>query len=113
MNVIDNAIKYTKKGGVEVSVREKDKNTLLIKITDTGLGMDKKQTTQIFEKFNRGTAGKTSWDSGSGLGLSIAKKFTELHYGKIWAESEGKGKGATFYIELLTNLAIIENNQLL
>jgi signal transduction histidine kinase len=100
MNVVDNAIKYTEKGGIEIRVREKGKNAVLIEIADTGLGMDKGQTNKIFEKFSRGTAGEVSWASGAGLGLFIAKKFTELHHGKIWAESKGINKGSTFYIEL-------------
>jgi len=101
MNIIDNAIKYTKIGGIVVRVTTlKNKNKILIQIADTGLGMEKKQITQIFKKFKRGKAGEISWASGAGLGLFIAKKFTELHHGKIWAESKGINKGSTFYIEL-------------
>jgi signal transduction histidine kinase len=99
MNIIDNAIKYTEIGGIVVKATTL-KNKILIQITDTGLGMDKKQIKQIFKKFKRGSAGEISWSSGAGLGLFIAKKFTELHRGKIWAESKGINKGSTFYIEL-------------
>ncbi|MBU0476444.1 ATP-binding protein [Patescibacteria group bacterium] len=55
---------------------------------------------RIFESFARGAAGTALWIEGAGLGLYVAKKYLELHQGKIWAESEGKGKGSTFYIEL-------------
>jgi len=101
INVIDNAIKYTEIGGIIVEATTlKNKDKILIQIADTGLGMDKKQITQIFKKFKRGSAGEISWSSGAGLGLFVAKKFTELHDGKIWAESKGINKGSTFYIEL-------------
>jgi len=103
MNLIDNAIKYTEKGGITVKVnrkKSKGKNKVLIAISDTGLGMDKEQINQIFEKFQRGATGEKAWTGGAGLGLFIAKKFVELHQGKIWAESEGEGKGSTFFIEL-------------
>jgi len=104
MNIIDNAIKYTETGGITIKTTEsKNKKKILIQISDTGLGMDKKQSKQIFEKFERGSAGKTSWASGAGLGLFIARKFTELHHGKIWAESKGVNKGSAFYIELPIN----------
>ena len=62
--------------------------------------MSKNQLSQIFEKFKRGKAGETSWSKGAGLGLFIAKKFVQLHNGKIWAESKGIGKGTEFFIEL-------------
>jgi len=106
MNIIDNAIKYTAKGGIEVSVRlwmDESDQRVLVKIKDTGAGMDKKQLSQIFKKFKRGKAGETSWSKGAGLGLFIAKKFVELHKGKIWAESKGIGKGTKFFIELPIN----------
>ncbi len=62
--------------------------------------MTKEDQEKIFESFSRGKAGTAFWSAGLGLGLYIAKKFTELHGGKIWTESEGEGKGSTFYIEL-------------
>ncbi|MBU4023179.1 HAMP domain-containing histidine kinase [Patescibacteria group bacterium] len=99
MNIIDNAIKYTEKGGIIIKCKMKNEK-LKITIADTGLGMSKEQLGEIFQKFNRGTAGETHWASGAGLGLYIAKEFTELHNGKIWAESGGEGKGSTFNIEL-------------
>jgi len=105
MNLIDNAIKYTQKGGIDVKAelkRTESSKNILITIRDTGAGMDKEQLGQIFQKFKRGKAGQTNWSSGSGLGLFIAKKFVQLHNGKIWAESKGNNKGTTFFIELPT-----------
>jgi len=106
MNIIDNGIKYTAKGGIEMSVnieRGESGQKTLINIKDTGAGMDQQQISQIFEKFKRGKAGETSWSKGAGLGLFIAKKFVELHKGKIWAKSKGLDKGTEFFIELPIN----------
>ncbi len=97
--VIDNAIRYTQKGGVVVKCHIID-NKYQIKISDTGVGMSKQETKRVFESFVRGSAGINLWVQGAGLGLYLSKKYIELHKGKIWAESSGKGKGSTFYIEL-------------
>ncbi len=98
-NVLDNAIRYTNKGGITLR-HEENKGRCLIIIKDTGAGMTKKETSNLFSSFSRGSAGINLWREGTGLGLYVAKKFMELHKGKIWAESKGKGKGSTFYIEL-------------
>jgi len=98
INIIDNAIKYTFKGGVTVSIKSID-SKVLIKISDTGIGMDKQEFASLFESFKRGEIGAKMWTGGAGIGVYIAKKFIDLHKGKIWAESEGKNKGTTFYID--------------
>lgn len=99
LNVIDNAIRYTEKGGVTIEIKILDKK-YQIKISDTGEGMTKEEISNLFESFSRGTAGTRFWTEGAGLGLYIAKKFVEMHKGEIWAESKGKNKGSTFIIEL-------------
>jgi len=99
MNVIDNAIRYTEKGGVTVKVKELDDKIQII-TSDTGVGLTKSELTKMFESFSRGAAGTRLYTEGVGLGLYVARRFTEAHGGKIWAESKGKGKGSTFYIEL-------------
>jgi signal transduction histidine kinase len=105
LNILDNAIKYTPKGSIRVIGKTHNGN-VLIKISDTGVGMTKEELQNIFASFKRGEAGEKLWTGGSGLGLYVAKKFVEMHNGKIWAESEGKGKGSTFYIELPINQKI-------
>ncbi len=99
LNLIDNATKYTSDGIIEISVKQKEK-WLLIKVKDTGEGMSKEEIDKLFETFSRGGAGKRYWVQGSGLGLYIARQFIEMHGGKIWAKSAGKGKGSIFYIKL-------------
>ncbi len=99
LNIIDNAIRYTNHGGVTVKIRNL-KSKIQIVVSDTGEGMTKEEISHLFESFSRGTAGTRFWTEGAGLGLYIAKRFIDMNKGKIWAESKGKGKGSTFYIEL-------------
>ena len=99
LNVIDNGIRYTERGGITIRYRKGNKISKLI-ISDTGEGMTKKEISNLFRSFTRGSIGQRTWTEGTGLGLYIAKKFLDLHNGKIWAKSPGKGKGSTFYIEL-------------
>lgn len=98
-NLIDNALRYTKKGEIEIKAKKAD-STILISVRDTGEGLTPEEKRKIFEGFTRGAAGVAYWIEGAGLGLYVAKKYLELHQGKIWVESEGKGKGSTFFIEL-------------
>ncbi|MDO8663269.1 MAG: HAMP domain-containing sensor histidine kinase [Candidatus Wildermuthbacteria bacterium] len=98
-NIIDNAIKYTNQGGITIT-SETGNNYAKIVIADTGEGMSKEELGKIFMSFSRGGAGNQFYTEGVGLGLYIAKRFVDLHKGRVWAESEGKGRGSTFYIEL-------------
>lgn len=99
LNLLDNAIKYTEEGEIGVSI-ENQKDNIRIAIKDTGVGMTEEEIEKLFETFSRGSAGKKYWIQGSGLGLYIARQFVEMHGGKVWAESEGRGKGSTFYVRL-------------
>ncbi len=87
-NVIGNAIKYTEKGGVEITTEEKEKNKVLeIKIKDTGVGMTAKDQQRLFEKFYRAQNKKTADIVGTGLGLWITKKIVEMMRGSIRVSS--------------------------
>ena len=97
-NLIDNAIKYTKEGWIKVKV-DKEDNEVLISVSDSGIGMSKELQQKLFGQFVRDPLIKKEI-RGTGLGLYIAKHIVETHKGKIWAESEGVGKGSTFYIKL-------------
>lgn len=96
-NIIDNAIKYTPKGSISVSVKS-EHGYVTISIVDTGVGIDKEVMPSLFKEFSRADLQKVNI-LGSGLGLYLAKKFTEAQKGKIWAESEGKDKGSQFYVQ--------------
>lgn len=98
-NLIDNSIKYTKQGNIKISLsRIGDRITTTIQ--DTGVGIIPEVKPRLFEKFTRAPDASKTNIMGTGLGLYVAKKMIEAHQGKIWAESEGKDKGSTFFIEL-------------
>ncbi len=101
-NILDNAIKYTPKGEVTVSL-EKDnaQGTVITRVKDSGIGLSQDDIHHLFGKFTRGSGGQKEHTSGSGLGLYVAKKMLEAQHGKIWIDSEGPGKGSTFVVELL------------
>jgi signal transduction histidine kinase len=98
-NLISNAVKYNKEGGrVDVSL-EHDKDNVVIRVADTGIGMSKEEADRLFEDFVRIKNAKTRNILGSGLGLSILKKLTKLYSGSIKVESEPE-KGSTFTVIL-------------
>lgn len=98
-NLIDNACKYSGEDiEITVSSRESAGKTIL-KVQDNGPGIDKEHLPRIFERFYRVDSSREA-KRGTGLGLSIVKHIIQKHDGRIWAESEGTGKGTTFVIEL-------------
>ena len=99
-NIAENAIKYTPEGFVKVVVEKKDGNAL-VSVRDSGFGISRDLLPHLFEEFVRDEKVKQKI-LGTGLGLYIARKIVEAHGGKIWAESEGEGKGSRFYVELGT-----------
>jgi len=99
LNILDNAIRYTKKGKIEISAFKKNQS-VIIKVEDTGVGLIEEERKSIFENFNRGAAGINLFIEGTGLGLAIARRYLNLHKGEIWAESAGGDKGSSFYIKL-------------
>lgn len=101
LNLIDNGIKYTKEGKVEIYLARDIKPLhLRISVRDTGIGVSKEDLNKIFNRFSRGKEGMKVSTDGMGLGLFIAKRITEDHGGHIWVESNGAGKGSTFNIRL-------------
>jgi len=99
MNIIDNACKYTRKGGAEINIKKSGKYVEII-IKDTGIGVSKSDQKKIFQKFTRGKKASIENASGSGLGLFIAKKIVDAHNGKVKFSSEGSGKGSVVKILL-------------
>lgn len=97
---LDNAVKYTPKGGkVELIAKTPGKN-LIITITDTGIGIAKKDVPHIFDRFYRADQSRSKQKAdGFGLGLSLAKRIIELHHGSVTVAS-AVGKGTTFTIKL-------------
>jgi signal transduction histidine kinase len=99
-NLVENAIKYSPSGAtIYVSLKRND-GTARFEVRDEGLGLSQDDMEKIFGKFQRLSSIPTDGESSTGLGLSIAKQFVEMHGGKVFAGSDGKGKGSTFAIEL-------------
>lgn len=101
-NMVDNAIKYSKKGDIHISLEldsATDPQNVVVKVKDTGKGIEPSEIEGLFQKYSRGKDSATH-ATGLGLGMYVAKVIIEQHNGKIWAESEGIGKGATFAFSL-------------
>jgi signal transduction histidine kinase len=98
-NLVDNAIKYTEKGGISISTK-KEGGKAHIEISDTGVGINPEEIGGLFEKFKRARGANKVNTTGTGLGLFVAKQLIEGHGGTVSAKSEGVGKGSTFIIEL-------------
>jgi len=96
LNIIGNAIKFTKHGGVEIAVAGLD-TEVHYTIRDSGVGIPAENLTSIFEEFGRGDPTIAKEFSGTGLGLAIAKRFVTMHGGRIWAESK-PNVGSTFHV---------------
>lgn len=100
MNLIDNSIKYTPKGSIHITLTKQPNRKLLFSIKDTGIGMKPEMIPTLFEKFTRANNANAVNIRGTGLGLYVAKEIIKAHGGRIWAESEGEGKGSQFFIEI-------------
>ncbi len=106
-NLIDNALKYTQEGGVSVTAeipnsKSQTPESEFIRITvyDTGIGIPKEELPYLFAKFSRGKDTTRLHVGGTGLGLYVGRSMIEAHHGRIWAESEGEGKGSRFIVEI-------------
>ncbi len=98
-NMLANSVKYTPRNG-KIGIEVKDEgDSVLIQISDTGIGIPKNELPKIFDEFYRARNAREVERNGTGLGLSIAKQVIERHKGKIWVESE-EGKGSTFSVTL-------------
>jgi signal transduction histidine kinase len=103
INLAGNAIKFTRQGRVEIRV-ERQGETLLYRVSDTGIGIPRDQIDHIFSEFRQADPTIAKEFGGTGLGLSITRKFVELHGGRIWVESE-PGRGSTFFFTVPLRLA--------
>src|SRR5215210_7011496 len=92
-NLLSNALKFTKEGTIEITTTKED-NEVIVKVRDSGSGIDSEIFPRLFEKF----ASKS--EKGTGLGLFLSKNITEAHGGRIWAENNPDGIGATFAFSL-------------
>jgi signal transduction histidine kinase len=103
-NLLSNAVKFTKEGTISIVVEKRKENNnnnknnnkeeVIVSVKDTGSGIDSEILPRLFSKF------ATKSSKGTGLGLFISKSIIEAHDGKIWAENNSDGKGATFSFTL-------------
>ncbi|MDT5158655.1 MAG: hypothetical protein QOH51_3012 [Acidobacteriota bacterium] len=100
-NLIDNAVKYSDKDvHVSVEVAALDERLLAVRVKDTGIGIHRNQLKRVFKRFYRVPGGFMARFKGTGLGLFIVRSIVEKHGGRVYAESEGLGRGSTFTIQL-------------
>ena len=101
LNLLSNAVKFTPEGGrIGINARQAD-GSVEISVSDTGVGIAPEDQPKIFEEFRQVGSDYAHKVEGTGLGLTLAKKFVELHGGKIWVESEvGKGSKFTFTLPI-------------
>jgi signal transduction histidine kinase/CheY-like chemotaxis protein len=100
VNLMSNAVKFTPEGGeVGVTLRASDGMARLA-VSDTGAGIDAEFLPRVFDRFSQADTSTTRRHGGLGIGLALVRHLTELHGGKVCAESGGPGKGSTFTVEL-------------
>ncbi len=102
LNLLSNAIKFTPIGGkisVDTSINN-TKNTLEIKVSDTGIGLEPEDIKKIFQRFYQVRNSQTRYNTGTGVGLHLAKYLTELHKGQLYAENRTDTQGSRFIVEI-------------
>jgi signal transduction histidine kinase len=105
-NLLSNAVKFTPEQGSVIVRLETDVKHARVIVSDNGIGISPEDLPQIFERFKQVDGSSTRAYGGLGLGLSIVRHIVEMHGGRVWAESDGKGRGSTFILELpLSNAA--------
>jgi signal transduction histidine kinase len=101
INLVNNAIKFTENGKIAIRAQMQGKQTVLITVKDTGIGIPEEKLDDIFQEFTQVDTSTTRKVGGTGLGLPISRRLIEMHGGRLWAESTGvEGEGSTFFVEL-------------
>lgn len=110
LNLVNNAIKFTEKGGVTIKASKSNGN-MKISVCDTGIGIPPEKSEAIFEPFGQVDTTTTRKAGGTGLGLPISLQLVELHGGNLWVDSTGKpNEGSTFIVEIPVEFD--DNNEL-
>jgi signal transduction histidine kinase/DNA-binding response OmpR family regulator len=105
LNLLSNAVKFTDKGEVVLTVSSRPvantKAEITFAVRDTGIGLSAEGMSRLFQSFSQADSSTTRKYGGTGLGLAISRRLSELMGGRMWAESDGVGKGSTFYFTIL------------
>ena len=106
-NLLSNAAKFTPDGG-KITVEVKDRgDEVVFSVADTGVGIVKDEQEKIFEEFYQSRGGIANKTPGTGLGLTLARKFISAHGGRIWVESDGEGEGSRFNFILPKDISLM------
>ncbi len=108
LNLLGNAVKFTETGEVVLTVTPNahadGKVELTFAVRDTGIGLSAEGMSRLFQSFSQADSSTTRKYGGTGLGLAISKRLAELMGGRMWATSDGEGKGATFYVSIVASV---------
>ncbi len=99
-NLLSNAAKFTDRGGQLRLDARRSGDHVLVRLSDTGVGIPPNMLTSIFDMFVQADSTRSSGQGGLGIGLTLVRRIVELHGGRVWADSEGVGRGSTFTIQL-------------
>jgi CheY-like chemotaxis protein len=109
LNLLSNAVKFTDQGEVVLTATAKpqpdDKSEITFAVRDTGIGLSADGMSRLFQSFSQADSSTTRKYGGTGLGLAISKRLCELMGGRMWAQSDGPGKGSTFFVSIVAPLA--------
>jgi signal transduction histidine kinase/DNA-binding response OmpR family regulator/tetratricopeptide (TPR) repeat protein len=112
LNLLSNAVKFTENGEVVLSVSAKPAISAAVElefaVRDTGIGLSQEGMGRLFQSFSQADSSTTRKYGGTGLGLAISKRLAELMGGRMWAESPGAGRGATFHFTVRVPLAQLQ-----
>jgi GAF domain-containing protein/CheY-like chemotaxis protein len=104
LNLLSNAVKFTEKGEVVLTItanpRGKDVE-LTFAVRDTGIGLSQEGMSRLFQSFSQADSSTTRKYGGTGLGLAISRRLSELMGGRMWAKSDGEGRGSTFFFSIV------------
>jgi PAS domain S-box-containing protein len=109
-NLVGNAVKYTHTGEITITVEDYQKNRVVVKVEDTGIGISSKYVKNLFSPFSQEDTGRTRKYEGNGLGLALVKEYVKINRGEISVQSE-KNAGSTFSVHFEKSIHVSSNQE--